>query len=111
MGLLARPSTQAPIDTSGIFLAHMSGRESKIWKFFQSIFFPIQGILSTFRFFLKNPKKSNPQGAGGATKFLFFLTPILFFCDLKLHAKLQNPTITPSGRKVNVGQRRKQKRR
>jgi hypothetical protein len=30
-----------------------------------------------------------------------------FWCDLKPHAKIQNPTITPSGRKVSEAERKK----
>ena len=38
----------------------------------------------------------------------FFLSPqILFFCDLKPHAKFRNPTITPSWRKVSGGEEKK----
>jgi hypothetical protein len=34
----------------------------------------------------------------------FFFTPnLILFCDLKLHAKFRNPTITPSWRKVSEG--------
>jgi hypothetical protein len=35
-----------------------------------------------------------------------FFNPNSFFCDLKPHAKFRNPTITPSGRKVTVGEER-----
>ena len=35
--------------------------------------------------------------------------PLIFFCDLKPHAKFQNPTITPSGRKVSVGEEEREK--
>ena len=34
---------------------------------------------------------------------IFFLPQILFFCELKPHAKFRNPRTTPSGRKVCVG--------
>ena len=47
----ARPSAQAPIDTSGNFSAHVSGRGGQ-----QKIpihFLAISGVLSTFRFFTK----------------------------------------------------------
>jgi hypothetical protein len=43
----------------------------------------------------KNTKKGPPRGVS-----IFFLTQILFFCDLEPHAKFRNPMITPSGRKV-----------
>ena len=49
----ARPSLRPPIDTSGIFLAHMSGGGEIVWKLFWSTFSPNQRILSTFRFFQK----------------------------------------------------------
>ena len=39
-----------------------------------------------------------------------FLPQILFFGDLNPHAKFRNPTITPSGRKVTAGERRKKER-
>jgi hypothetical protein len=38
-----------------------------------------------------------------------FLPQILFFSDFKPHAKLQNPTIIPSGRKLNAGERESEK--
>jgi hypothetical protein len=31
---------------------------------------------------------------------VYFSTQILFFCELKPHAKFQNPRTNPSGRKV-----------
>ena len=41
---------------------------------------------------------------------IFSLTPnLIFFCDLKPHAKFQNPTITPSGREVSEAERKKKK--
>ena len=40
----------------------------------------------------------------------FFLPQILFFCDLKLHAKFHNPRRTPSGRKVCGGEEKKEKK-
>jgi hypothetical protein len=50
----ARPSAQAPIDTSGNFSAHMSGRGVKNLKSVLINFFsPFQAILSTFRVFRK----------------------------------------------------------
>jgi hypothetical protein len=54
------------------------------------LFSPFQAILRPFRFFSK--KKLNK-------------------CDLKPRAKIQNPTITPSGRKVTQVERRKKKER
>ena len=39
--------------------------------------------------------KIEHQGAGGSPNFVS-----TFFCDLKTHAKYQNLTITPYGRKV-----------
>ena len=84
-----RPSAQAPINTSGNFSPHMFGRGGS------NKFENFQAILSTFLFFpRKNPKTSTP----GAPHF--FYPKSYFSCDLKPHAKFQNPTITPSGRKV-----------
>ena len=40
---------------------------------------------------------------------ILFLTQILFFFYFKPHVKFWNPTITPSGRKVTAGERRKRK--
>ena len=45
----------------------------------------------------------------GGSPFLFS-TQILFFCELKSHAKFRNPTITPSGRKVSEAEERKRER-
>jgi hypothetical protein len=36
-------------------------------------------------------------------------TQILFLCDLKPHKQIQNPTITPYGRKISVWEERKRK--
>ena len=48
------------------------------------------------------------MGGRGSPRFLF--TPnLIFLCDLKPHAKFQNPTITPSGRKVSEAERRRKK--
>ena len=55
----------------------------------------------------KNTKKG-PQGATGGPKFIY--PKSYFFCDLELHAKFQNPSTTPSGRKV-WGTERKKKRK
>ena len=33
-----------------------------------------------------------------------------FFCEVKPHAKFQNPTITPSGRKVTSGEEREREK-
>ena len=49
------------------------------------------------------PKKTK-RGTGGVSQICF--TPILFFCDLKPHAKFQNHTVTPSGRKVTRSEKR-----
>jgi hypothetical protein len=38
----------------------------------------------------------------------FFLK---LFCELKLHAKFQNPRTAPSGRKINTGRRQREKER
>ena len=34
-----------------------------------------------------------------------------YFCELKPHAKFQNPTITPSGKKVTQAEREKREER
>ena len=39
----------------------------------------------------------------------FCLPQILIFCELKSHAKFQNPTITPSWRKVTQAERERKK--
>jgi hypothetical protein len=55
-------------------------------------------------------KKITPWGPGGGPPH--FCSPqFLFFCDLKAHAKFQNPTITPSGRKVTQGERREKEKK
>ena len=60
-------------------------------------FFTISGISKNFSF--KKKKKLSP-------KFVF--TPnLIFFCDLKPHAKYHNPTIAPSRRKVSEAEREK----
>ena len=43
------------------------------------------------------------MGAGGSPKCVFN-SKSYFWCDLKPHAKFRNPTITPSWRKVSVGE-------
>ena len=40
----------------------------------------------------------------------FFLPQIYFFCEFKTHGKLRNPTITPSWRKVSVGEGKKKEK-
>ena len=67
----ARPSTQHPIDTSGNFSAHMSGRGVKKFETFSDQFSSFQAILSTFRFFGKKTKKSTHRGQGGPPNFCF----------------------------------------
>ena len=48
----ALPCALPTIDTSGIFLAHISGVGGQtFWKMLWSIFSPFQAILSTFSFF------------------------------------------------------------
>ena len=37
------------------------------------------------------------------------MNPKFYFCELKPHAKFQNPAITPSGRKVTQAEERKRK--
>jgi hypothetical protein len=39
----------------------------------------------------------------------FFYPKSYFFCDLKPHAKFWNHTITPSGRKICGGEKKKEK--
>ena len=78
----------APIDTSGNLSVHVSGRS-------------ISGDSKHFSVFHKKTKKLTPQGAGGSPKSYFF-------CDLKPHAKFQNPTIPHSGRKVTAAERKRE---
>jgi hypothetical protein len=92
----ARPSALAPINTSGNFKAQVSDHFSRHFRRCQALF----GFFSR-----KNPQKNDPRGAAGSP--IFFLPQILFLCDLKPHAKFQNPTITPSGRKVTRKKERK----
>jgi hypothetical protein len=67
----------------------------------------ILAILSTSHFILSKKKKNDPQGAGGSTKVV---SPQIFiFCNLKPKAKLHNPTLTPSGRKVTQQKREREK--
>ena len=42
---------------------------------------------------------------------IFFLDPKSYICrELKPHGKFQNPTITPSGRKVTQGEREEEEK-
>jgi hypothetical protein len=77
----ARPSTQPPIDTRGIFSAQVS-RGSKNFSQFQAIL--------------------------SYSKLILFYPECLFFGDLEPHAKFQDPTITPSVRKV-TGRKKEEK--
>ena len=49
-------------------------------------------------------QNSPPGGQWGSPKFYFC-------CDSKPHAKFQDPTITPSGRKVSEAERKKERER
>ena len=49
------------------------------------------------------------SGRGEGKKMMFFLTHVLFFCELKPHTQFRNPTITPSGGKVTTSERRKER--
>jgi hypothetical protein len=83
---------------------------NKFRKIVQSVFSPFQAILSTFRLSRKkSPNKSTPGGQDGPTNF--FYSKSYLFCNLKPHAKFQNPTITPSGRKVTGAEREKKERK
>jgi hypothetical protein len=79
----ARPSAQAPIDTSRIFLTHMSLRGGQ--KVIQQL----------------SEGRGVPQ--------ILFHPKSYYFCELKPHAKFRTPMITPSGRKVTVGEEREKK--
>jgi hypothetical protein len=57
----------------------------------------------------KKPKKSTPPGAGWVPH-IFFHPKSYFFSELKPHAKFQNPTINPFGRKVTRRKERKKER-
>ena len=69
------------------------------------MFSPFQAILNTFHIFRKNKKIDPPGGSGGPPTFVY--PKSYFYCDLKPHGKFQNPTITPSGRKVTGAEREK----
>jgi hypothetical protein len=72
------------------FVSESRGMLKKIFCIFFSHF---QEGISIF-FFKCNPKFPQPP-------------QIVVFCDLKTHTIFQNPTITPSGRNVVVGEREK----
>ena len=99
-GLRAGPSSHPPIKTSGNLLVHVSERGvKKIEKF--------RRFLSLFIFSRKKNLKIDTPGARVPP---FFCTPnLIFLCDLKPHAKFQNPTITPSGRKVTGSEKKERK--
>ena len=59
-----------------------------------------------FSCFQQKTKKSTPPGAGGVPRICFH-PKSYFFCELKPHTKFQNPTITPSGRKVTGAERKR----
>ena len=104
----ARPSAQPPIDTSEKISPHVSGTGGQqIWNISDQFSRHFRDS-KHFSFFFpkKPPKRWPPRGAGGSLK-LFFYPKSYFFCDLKPYAKFGNPTITPSGRKVTVGERTK----
>ena len=78
----SRPSTQPPIDTREIFQLHVFGGGHKSLKKCMINFLAI-----------------------------FFLDPKSYICrELKPHGKFQNPTITPSGRKVTQGEREEEEK-
>jgi hypothetical protein len=62
-------------------------------------------FLSSYFFQKKNTKLIPPRGQGGPP--MFFLPEILHFFELKPPAK---KTITPSGRKVCGGEKKKQEK-
>jgi hypothetical protein len=95
----ARPSAQPPIDTSGNFSAQVFGRGSTNLKHFSINFLAIFILL--FFSEKKTPKNRPPRRQGGPPKSYFF-------CELKPHAKFQNPRITPSG--IKVTRRREEKK-
>jgi hypothetical protein len=64
--------------------------------------------LASFVFSQKNSLHNRTTVGQGGPKF-FLLPQILFFCDLKPHAKIRKPMITPFGIKVSVGEERREK--
>ena len=56
-----------------------------------------------------SPKQLTPQRAVGVPQILFEPKSYFIF-DLKPHAKFWNPTITPSWRKVSVGEEKEEKK-
>jgi hypothetical protein len=67
-------------------------------------------ILGTFCFFKKKLRKLPTLGAGGGAQFFSLTQNLIFCCELKPHAKFRNPTITPSGRKVTLEERRRRRK-
>jgi hypothetical protein len=80
-------------------------------KFFGALVLGVksfQVILSIFRFFPeKNPPKNRTPGQ--VVLQILCTSNLIFWCELKPHAKFRNPTITPSGRKVTQAEERKKK--
>ena len=99
MGVLAPgfahawPSAQPLIDTSGIFLAHMSGGRGRNLDNFLINFIAISGDSRLFSFL--SSKKLLKRGAPN-----LFSTPNLIFLWVKTSWKFQNPRTTTYGRKV-----------
>jgi hypothetical protein len=56
----------------------------------------------------KNLKNHPPGGLGGVPRILLHPNSY-FFCDSRPHIKFQNPTLTPSGRKISRQKERREK--
>ena len=94
MGVLAQGSVN-PIDTGGIFSVYVSGGVGG--QFFEKLSDQFSRHSRPFyALWVFSSKKLK------ITNICF--TPNLIFCDLKLHAKFQNPRTTLSGRKVCGGE-------
>ena len=99
--------TLDPLLSPPLTPAHRSARGEGEGK---EIFSPFQVILSNFR--LKKSKKNKSTSRSQEGSLILFSHPkSYFFGNLKPHAKFQNHTITPSGRKVSKAEERKKEER
>jgi hypothetical protein len=103
----ADPGARTPIGARGNFVF---GRGSTYLKHFSINFLAISGDSKHFLFsFRKTPLKIDIGGRG--VPHILFQPESYFFCELKPHATFQNPTITPSLRKVTRRREEREERR